>query len=76
MSNKTTDRFILTDCDLTFSEKEIQDFKFLWNEGHTLEDIWKYLRRKDWQRTYDEVCLLLFELSRTGEVEKRKNGIW
>ena len=76
MADRSKHRFILADCDLYFLEKEIEDFKFLWNEGHSLEDIWKFLRKKDWQRTFDEVCLLLFELSRSGEVTQRKNGIW
>lgn len=69
------DRFILADCDLWFKEQEIDDFKLMWNEGRALEDICKFLRKKNWERTYDEVCLLLFELSRSGEVEPRKNGI-
>ena len=68
-------RFILADCDFSFSETEIDNFKFLWNEGRSLEDIFRFLKNKNAQRIYDEVVLLLFELSRNGEVEKRKNGI-
>lgn len=68
-------RYILEDCDLSFHENDVKDFKYLWNNGHSLEDIHKYLRKRDWERTYDEICLLLFELSRKGEVEKRKHGI-
>lgn len=76
MRKKQAFKYILADCDLSFREKDIEDFKFLWNEGHSLETIYKFLRKRDYERTYDEVCLLLFDLSRKGEVAKRKNGIY
>ena len=37
--------------------------------------IYRYLRKRNWERTYDEVCLLLFDLSRKGEVNPRKTGL-
>lgn len=69
-------RFILEDCDLTFREKDIKDVKFLWNEGHSLEDIYRVIYKRDWQRTFDEVCLLIFDLSRKGEIESRPYEIF
>lgn len=68
-------RHILAECDLTFKEKDIEDFKYLWDEGRSLEEIYRYLRKRNWERTYDEVCLLLFDLSRKGEVNPRKTGL-
>ncbi|OIJ19196.1 hypothetical protein BKP45_13615 [Anaerobacillus alkalidiazotrophicus] len=58
----------------TFQRKRYED-KFFWNEGHPLVDIYNVLRKRDWERTYDEVCLLIFDLSRKGEIKKRPNGI-
>ena len=69
-------RYILADCDLSFKEQDIDDARYLWTEGHSLEAIYKVLRKRDWERTYDEVCLLIFDLSRKGLIESRPYGIF
>lgn len=76
MTRQKKFRHILADCDLTFAEKDIQDFIYLWNEGRSLEEIHRYLRKRNCERTYDEICLLLFDLSRTGQVTQREKGIF
>jgi hypothetical protein len=66
----------LEDYDLLFPLKEVTDFIYLWQHGHSLENIWRFLKSKySKARTFDEISLLLFDLSAKGKVEPRAQGI-
>jgi hypothetical protein len=65
----------LEDYDLLFSLSEVLDFMMLWQQGHSLEDIWKYLKKYNKERTYNEISLLLFDLHVNGKIEQRDHGI-
>jgi hypothetical protein len=67
--------YALENFDLRFTEVEIDEFIELWNQGHSLKDIAKFLKKHNKNRTFNEVSLLLFELSANRKVKKRKNGI-
>lgn len=61
----------IEDLDCVWDIDHVKDFEYLWNEGHTLSDIAKYLKRD-----IDEVAILLLDRARKGKVKSRESGIW
>ncbi len=69
--NRANDYIALLELDFSWKRETIEEVKELWEEGYIINYIADKLNREG-----DEVFLLLMDLARKGEIEKRKNGIW
>jgi len=59
------------DEDLRWDLNKVLNFDFLWNEGHSLQDIANYFKRD-----IDEVAYLVIDRAKKGKIKPRKNGIF
>lgn len=71
MTDRSKRYFMLQDIDLDITEGKVEDFIYLWEQGHTLMNIKKKLKME-----YNDVCILLFDLCTKERVKPRPNGIW
>lgn len=62
---------VLKDLDRRWYLHDIDAFEHMWDQGLSLDDISKALKRD-----YDEVALLAIDRARHGHIEYRPNGIW
>jgi len=53
-----------------WSEKEVSDFDYLWNEGRTLKELANYFKRKP-----EEVLLLALDRGMLEKIKPRSGGL-
>ena len=61
----------LEDLNFDWALKDIQKFDHLWNEGKSLQEIARILKRPQ-----DEIVVIILDRARKGKIQKRKNGIF
>jgi len=64
------------DMDIEFQMREVEDFIYLWNEGHKFTDICRYIRGYNHDRTQNELAILIISLGEEGRIKPRKYGLW
>lgn len=69
---KNKDRyFLLSDVELEVKQQQVDDFIYLWEQGHPLREITRKLKL-----THDVSALLCFDLSMNERIEPRANGVF
>lgn len=73
---KLTEDYVLftddsIDVNFLFKMKEMERFMELWNDGESLQDIAKEIKRKPF-----EIALLIIDLDLRGLIMPRKKGIF
>lgn len=63
--------FFNSDINLDFKEQEVEQFKAMWEEGISLENMAKRLKRPQ-----VEIGLLIIDLSYQEEIEPRNVGVF
>ncbi|MGM0437525.1 MAG: hypothetical protein ACQEQD_04570 [Bacillota bacterium] len=69
--NLENDYIALLELDFSWRKETVEEVKELWKEGYIISYIADKINREG-----DEVFLLLMDLARKGEIEKRENGIF
>lgn len=59
------------DLNLTFTTKQLDDFLDMWEDGISVENIAKKLKRKP-----SEIALLVFDHAERGLIEARETGVY
>jgi hypothetical protein len=62
---------ILDDLDFSWHPSEMEYAVNLWNSGESISNMAEIFKREE-----DEIGLLIIHLSRCGEIERRKGGIY
>lgn len=62
--------------DIEYKLREVDDFIYLWNEGHNFIDIHRYIKKYNHDRTQNELAILLISLAEEDRIQPRPNGIW
>ena len=59
------------DLNLTFTTEQLDDFADMWENGISVENIAKKLKRKP-----SEIALLVFDHAERGLIETRETGVY
>lgn len=63
--------YLCEDMDLTTSQQELDDFVFLWEQGHSVKNIATFLKRPT-----DEILLMIVDQASKEVITARPGGIF
>lgn len=69
---KSSNRIMVAceDLDFVWSDKEVNDFRYLWKNDAPIQDIAAYFNR-----THEEVAILVFDQALKGFIGPREGGL-